>query len=96
MGKLLIKGKLYNPIKVGDHGDRYEGNPKAECGDCGAKYGQQHLPGCDIERCPLCGRQLISCDCGEVYDIREDAKESDIELLMQKQLLELQQQKEMD
>ena len=33
------------------------------CHDCGAKEGEYHLPGCDMERCPFCGGQLISCDC---------------------------------
>ena len=33
------------------------------CGDCGAMEGQLHLPGCDMERCPFCGGQLISCKC---------------------------------
>ena len=33
------------------------------CHDCGAKEGEYHEPGCDMERCPFCGGQLISCDC---------------------------------
>lgn len=33
------------------------------CHDCGAKEGEVHAYGCDMERCPFCGWQLISCDC---------------------------------
>jgi len=33
------------------------------CHDCGAKPGEYHKSGCDVERCPFCGRQLISCSC---------------------------------
>ncbi len=33
------------------------------CGDCGVSEGQLHEYGCDMERCPFCGRQLISCNC---------------------------------
>ena len=33
------------------------------CHDCGAVEGQYHHFGCDMERCPFCGRQLISCHC---------------------------------
>ena len=34
-----------------------------ECHDCCCKEGQLHERGCDMERCPFCGGQLISCDC---------------------------------
>ena len=33
------------------------------CHDCNAARGQYHHPGCDMERCPRCGEQLISCGC---------------------------------
>lgn len=35
----------------------------AHCGDCGVVEGQYHVPGCDLERCPFCSGQLISCEC---------------------------------
>ena len=37
------------------------------CGDCGAKPGEYHSHGCDVERCARCGFQTIGCDC--VYAI---------------------------
>ena len=33
------------------------------CHDCGCQEGELHLPGCDMERCPFCLNQLISCNC---------------------------------
>lgn len=33
------------------------------CHDCGAIYGCLHHPMCDMEECPDCHGQLISCDC---------------------------------
>ena len=32
------------------------------CGDCGVEEGKIHKKDCDMERCPICGRQLLSCD----------------------------------
>jgi len=37
--------------------------PDGRCHDCNIKHGGFHHPGCDVERCPKCGGQLISCGC---------------------------------
>jgi len=43
------------------------------CHDCNIKHGGNHHPGCDVERCPECEEQLITCGClepeGEEYEI---------------------------
>ena len=54
------RGKKYRRKKAGDEGWMKPGD---RCGDCGALYGFFHHPGCDIECCPVCGDQLLSCGC---------------------------------
>ena len=39
-----------------------------KCHDCGIKNGGKHHPGCDMERCPKCEGQLISCGCLDEED----------------------------
>ena len=47
------------------------------CHDCGIvnKKGNTHHFGCDMERCPKCKGQLISCDCGPTVLIKEKENE---------------------
>lgn len=48
--------------------------PGERCHDCAAKYGQYHHFGCDVERCPKCGNQIISCGCvtDDTLELRRD------------------------
>jgi hypothetical protein len=34
-----------------------------DCPDCGVAPGHLHAQDCDVEQCPNCGYQLISCSC---------------------------------
>ncbi len=41
----------------------YDHGKDGNCHDCGIRNGGKHHPGCDMERCPKCSGQLISCGC---------------------------------
>ena len=65
-------------IRFGDPGDLAYGyrefHDGDQCPDCACRVGQYHHPGCDMEACPKCGEQMISCNCSltEVSDPEED------------------------
>jgi hypothetical protein len=44
------------------------GDADKRCHDCNVKRGGFHHPGCDMERCPRCKGQLISCGCLDEED----------------------------
>ena len=48
-------------IRWGDEGDGWAGD--SPCHDCAALPGHYHHHNCDMERCPSCGDQLLSCGC---------------------------------
>ncbi len=33
------------------------------CHDCDCSVGEKHTSGCDVEECPKCHKQLITCKC---------------------------------
>jgi ribosomal protein S27E len=59
--------KEYDPIPYGQETpiEQFFLNHHVKCGDCGVKFGGYHHPGCDMEECPICHKQLISCYCHE-------------------------------
>jgi hypothetical protein len=59
----LIAGEEMPRIRYGEEEDDWGADHKP-CHDCFVLKGQFHVgPGCDVERCPSCGGQVIGCDC---------------------------------
>lgn len=65
-------------ITYGGENEFNESYPE-RCHDCNCRVGHLHHPGCDVERCPKCGGQVISCGCAEEIDDEEDEENDDFE-----------------
>ena len=63
-----INGESHPRVKYGEEDDDW-GADRQPCHDCRVLTGQYHVgPACDVERCPVCGGQVIGCDCSYAGD----------------------------
>ena len=68
-----------DPIPYGSE-SRYSSPPLGHrCHDCDALPGHYHHPGCDMEECPRCHRQLIGCDCEPIEEESSELVETEQE-----------------
>lgn len=61
VGALHVDGRRVDMIPWGRGSGRYA--ERGRCHDCGVSQGGFHHIGCDMQRCPLCRRQMMSCGC---------------------------------
>jgi hypothetical protein len=61
---IVVAGLERPRIRYGDEPEDW-GADRRPCHDCAVVKGQFHVVGCDVERCPLCGGQLIGCECDD-------------------------------
>lgn len=71
---VIIEGIEFQRIRYGDEdgwgGDRRPTN----CHDCAALPTQFHAEACDMETCPRCKGQILTCQCEAVPAFRPDAQ----------------------
>jgi hypothetical protein len=65
----VLNGKAVPRIRYGNEQDDWKADSVA-CHDCRVIKGEFHVPTCDVEECPVCHGQMLSCDCP--FDDREN------------------------
>jgi len=54
--------RMLGRVRYGDERDDWDAE-NVPCHDCAVLKGQFHVPSCDVEECPNCRGQRLSCDC---------------------------------
>jgi rRNA maturation endonuclease Nob1 len=57
-----LNGQSMARIRYGDEQEDWNAD-RVACHDCRVVKGEFHVPSCDVEECPVCGGQLLSCHC---------------------------------
>jgi len=63
-----LRGRVYERLRYGREATGYAPVVPARCHDCNVAPMGIHHAGCDVERCPRCAGQLVSCDCPRVAE----------------------------
>jgi hypothetical protein len=58
---VVICGQDFARVRYGDD----HVNARERCHDCGCEHGEIHYWGCDVEICPRCRGQMLTCICPE-------------------------------
>ena len=65
----IVNAKPYTPLTKEE-----EKHLPKRCHDCHCRLGNYHHDSCDMERCPRCGGQALSCECNLEDVIPSSAK----------------------
>ncbi len=66
---LVVGGRVYLRIRWGQKGSSIRPWGRSDCFGCLTPVGGLHHRGCDVEECPVCGRQAARCDCRESSEV---------------------------
>jgi hypothetical protein len=59
---VVVRGETFERVRYGSEREDW-GAARGPCDDCGVAKGELHIWGCDVERCPAYGGQVIYCEC---------------------------------